>query len=105
MVVSNGATASRLWRAGHDFDFVSDRLLESVRAADGRLVAPGTSYKALVVADCRLMPETTLERILQFATDGGTVVMPGQLPADVPGLDRLENAAPASGSPGQKSRP
>ena len=84
------AAAARLWRAGVDFDFVSDRLLESLRVVDGRLAAAGTSYRALVVSECRLMPVETLERIEKWIGDGATVVLHGPLPADVPGLGRLD---------------
>ena len=75
--------------SGHDFDFTSDRLLESLQVVDGRLVAPGTSYRALVVSGCRLMPAETLERIVKLAGDGATVILHGPLPADVPGLGQL----------------
>jgi hypothetical protein len=82
--------AAQLWRAGHDFDFISDRLLQSVKVADGRLVAPGTSYQALVVSDCRLMPAETMARMVQFISDGATVIFNGKLPVDVPGLGNLD---------------
>lgn len=82
--------AAQLWRAGHDFDFTSDRLLESLRVVDGHLVAPGTCYRALVVSGCRLMPAETLERIVQLAADGATVILHGPLPTDVPGLGQLD---------------
>jgi hypothetical protein len=83
------SAAATLWRAGHDFDFTSDRLLESVKVSAGRLVAPGTSYRALVVSDCRLMPAESLDRIAQLARDGATVILHGKLPSDVPGLGDL----------------
>jgi len=84
------AAGEKLWRAGYDFDFTSDRLLESFKASDGRLVSPGTTHKTLVVSGCRRMPEGTLERIVQLADGGATVIFDGELPADVPGLGRLE---------------
>jgi hypothetical protein len=83
------AAAAQLWRAGHDFDFTSDKLLDALRVVAGRLVAPGTSYRALVVSDCRLMPAQTLERIVKLAGDGATVILHGPLPTDVPGLGQL----------------
>jgi hypothetical protein len=82
--------ADELWRAGHDFDFVSDRLLEAVEVLDGKLVAPGSSYQAIVVSNCKFMPDTTLERIISLAREGATVIMHGPLPVDVPGLGSLE---------------
>ena len=84
------AAAAELWRAGHDFDFTSDRLLDSLRVVDGRLVAPGASYRALVVSGCRLMPAETLERIVKLVGDGATVILHGPPPTDVPGLGQLD---------------
>ncbi len=84
------SAAATLWRAGHDFDFTSDRLLEAVKVSDGCLVAPGASYRALVVSDCRLMPAESLERIVKLARDGATIILHGKLPSDVPGLGDLE---------------
>ena len=83
-------TAEALWRAGHDIDFVSDRLLKAVQVKKGQLVTPGTQYKALVLAETALLPETTLARIVELAKSGGTVIFPGRLPSDVPGLGALE---------------
>ncbi|MBT4408972.1 MAG: hypothetical protein HOC82_03945, partial [Bacteroidetes bacterium] len=79
-----------LWRAGYGFDLVSDRLLESIHAEDGKLVSPGTSYNAIVVTNCKLMSVATIEKIVDLATAGATIIMHGQLPQDVPGFSRLQ---------------
>ena len=83
-------TAGELWRRGYDFSLVSDHLLESVGVENGIFKSPGGNYRALVVADCHLLPDTTLERMVQFAREGGTVILPGRAPADVPGLAHLD---------------
>jgi hypothetical protein len=85
-----GATAARLWKRGYTFDYVSDRGLGGLQADGGSLKAPGASYKALVTPSCRLMPPATLERMLELAAAGATVIFEGDLPKDVPGLGRLE---------------
>ncbi|MCX6226501.1 MAG: glycosyl hydrolase [Bacteroidia bacterium] len=81
--------AGELWRAGHDFDYTSDRLLEAIHVAGGQLVAPGTTYRALIVSDCVRIPVETMERIVQWVNEGATVILHGTLPADVPGLGKL----------------
>lgn len=83
-------TAPALWHQGYDYSLFSDRLLESIAVTDGRLVAPGGSYQALVIADCSLLPETTLKRVVQLANDGATIIFPGIVPVGVPGLHREE---------------
>lgn len=83
--------AHHLWDRGYAFDFISDRLLEEAASVSGRrLRTKGGEYRALVVAGCSLMPPHTLERILELARQGATVLVVGDLPGDVPGLGRLD---------------
>jgi hypothetical protein len=42
-----------------------------------------------VVADCHLIPVSTLQRIIGLARAGSTILMTGELPEDVPGLHQL----------------
>jgi hypothetical protein len=74
-----GRLAQSLLDAGLSFDFCSDALLSE---------AP--RYRAVVVPPCRLMPHETLRSLLDHAESGGTVIIVGELPEDVPGLGRLE---------------
>lgn len=83
-------TGSKLWHLGFDFAWVSDLLLNSIHVENGCFVAPGATYRALVIADCQLFPDTTLERIYKYAEAGGTIIFPGSAPSDVPGLARLK---------------
>lgn len=77
-----GATARALWQAGYGFDYVSDRLLKTN-------VSP-SDYRAIVVPLTAHMPEATLARLLDLARAGAKVIFVERLPADVPGLARLE---------------
>ncbi|HEX5689707.1 MAG TPA: glycosyl hydrolase [Roseiflexaceae bacterium] len=79
-----------MWDRGYSFDFVSDRLLEqAIQVSARQLLSRGGMYRALVVANCTLMPPETLERILALARAGATLVFVGDLPNDVPGLGDL----------------
>ncbi len=80
-----GRAARELWRRGHAFDYVSDRLLASVRATREGITSPGGTYRVVAVPRCRFMPHETLERLVELARAGGTVVFEGELPRDVPG--------------------
>lgn len=85
-------SARHLWERGYGFDFVSDQQLETaLRVSGSDLQAKGGTYRTLVVAGCAVMPPETLERIVQLARDGATVLVVGDLPTDVPGLGALEN--------------
>lgn len=79
-----------LWQRGYGFDLVSDNLLrERVTVRDGHLAAGGTSYRALVIAGCTLLPPETLAQIVGLVRAGATVIVVGELPNDVPGLGAL----------------
>lgn len=74
-----GRLAQALLDAGLSFDFCSDALLSEA-----------ARYRAVVVPPCRLMPHETLAAILDHAEAGGTVIIVGELPEDVPGFGRLD---------------
>src|SRR5690606_24032271 len=87
-----GEVATRLWEEGYGFDYVSDRLLEdAIEVQDGERVAKGGArYDVLLVPYAERMPAETLERMLDLAEEGATVLFAGGLPGDVPGLHALE---------------
>lgn len=85
-----GEVANALMAKGFAFDFISDRMVESLRAENGLIAAPGGTYRALVVPTSRYMPESTLRRLADLREQGATIVFEQALPADVPGLADLE---------------
>jgi len=76
-----------LEKRGFSLDYVSDKMLEQLQVIGNGLATSGAApaYRALVVPFCKLMPAATLQKIIQLARDGATVIFQG-LPADVPGL-------------------
>lgn len=74
--------ATSLQKAGYTLDFISDHLLEKL--------ADKHPYKALIIPQAQLMPVGTLQRILALAKGGTRVIFEG-LPADVPGLNKLDS--------------
>lgn len=83
-------TGRWLWEHGYGFDFVSDQLLQQAVTSGQQLQAGEETYRALVVAGCRVMPPETWQRILDLARNGAVVLVIGTLPDDVPGLVDLE---------------
>jgi hypothetical protein len=81
----------KMAQAGHSFDFISDALLQQVASLDGKLVtAKGkTTYDVLVIPDCEFMSLETLQKVIDLANTGCTVIFE-DLPGDVPGLHDLE---------------
>ncbi|HEY4150313.1 MAG TPA: glycosyl hydrolase [Chitinophagaceae bacterium] len=85
-------SAIALQKAGYSFDFISDKMLAGSGVLNNQIVttAKAQSRKVLIVPQCQYMPVATLEKIIQLAKDGATVIFQ-QLPRDVPGLDGLED--------------
>jgi alpha-L-rhamnosidase len=85
---SAGRLARSLIARGYGFDYISDAQLALTKTVEGELQTPGARYKILVVPASRRMPVATLERIVQLARTGGTVVFES-MPEDVPGYGQL----------------
>ena len=53
-----------------------------------QIVSSAPSHKALIIPPCNFIPFETLEKIIQLAKNGATVIFQG-FPKDVPGLNDL----------------
>jgi len=86
-----------LSNAGYTYDYLSPALLEleSAKVSNGVLNADGPAYKALVVNGnvSESIELNAAEKILQFAKDGLPVVLLGNIPATVPGVDLAGDSA------------
>lgn len=84
------AVGHQLWRRGYGFDAISDQQLAKLQVRDGHLVAPGGEYRALVIPPCQYMPSETMAHLAKLAEAGAKIIVPGELPSDVPGFRQLE---------------
>lgn len=84
-------TLRQLWSRGYGFDYISDLQIKNIQADETGLIAPGGSYRAIMVPPCTYMPADTLELLHGLSEQGGRVIFIGKKPEDVPGLAELEN--------------
>lgn len=84
-----GKAQLQMWERGYSFDSISDAQLDGVKVHNHALQTSGANYKIIVVPESRLLPLDTLERLVQLARNGATIVCSGELPQDVPGLGDL----------------
>lgn len=90
------AVAEALQKNGYGCDFISDRMIAGLTVgADGRLRtidagSKSASWSALLLPRTQLMPHTTWLKLLELVEAGATLIVTGDLPADVPGLGQLE---------------
>lgn len=83
------ADALTLWQRGYGYDLVSDRFLTEATAGPGEVNLASSAWRAVLVPECRLMPESTLRHLIELARGGALVLFHGNLPVDVPGLGGL----------------
>ena len=83
------ADALTLWQRGYGYDLVSDRFLAEAAAGPGEVNLADSTWRAVLVPECHLMPESTLRRLIELARGGALVLFHGNLPVDVPGLGGL----------------
>ncbi len=80
-----------LRRAGYDFDLINDHALTSLsKAENNRLYAGNAVYSVAVVPGIQFMPLESLERLVEFARNGGSVIFVQRLPEMAPGLQDQE---------------
>lgn len=84
--------AQRMMDQGFAWDFISDLQLQDVAVKNGELTTGGTSYKTLVLPECRYIPLETMEKIMALAKKGATVIVHNALPGDVTGFKDFANA-------------
>lgn len=86
------AAVREILRAGYDCDYVSDALLQGISVDSmGKINATGgAAYKGIVLPKIKYISPETLSRLLDLASEGATLIMNDTLPADVPGLGKLE---------------
>ena len=84
------ADAQTLLDNGYAFDLFTDRQLANVTFSNGALRTGGLNYQVIALPETRLVPAETLEKFFALARAGATVVVRKSLPADVPGLARLD---------------
>jgi hypothetical protein len=84
--------AKQLVESGYDLDYVTDKMLLDptvVSVTNNSIVSPGSTHKAIVIANCTYMEDTTLQRIFDLANAGASVAVVGSFPTDVPGMNNL----------------
>lgn len=82
---------NRIIGAGYDVDYISDDLLNEITVRGEKISAKGDArYEAIIVPSIRFMQPSTLNRLLDLAEEGATVIFVGTLPSDVPGMADLE---------------
>jgi len=84
--------AELMLNSGYGFDYISDKQILGLRLADGGGVRTmgGGRYRTVLLPDCRYISAAALERLVQLADSGVTILVYKKLPGGVSGLGELE---------------
>ena len=94
-----------IYNAGIDNDIIDDDSILNGRVENGKLIAGGNAYQALVFGPERTVRRAVLDKAIALAETGGTVLFYGSLPnASTEGgrsspIERLFRIFPVAGSP------
>ena len=83
------SSAEWLLQKGYAFDLISDKQILNTQSEDKLLLTGGVHYQTIVLADTKYLPLETLQKLIQLANDGATIIIQKKLPAAVPGLSNL----------------
>jgi hypothetical protein len=77
---------------GYSFDYVSDKQIGNLVAENGKLKSKGGAiYQTIVMPQCEFIPASTLQKLVQLAEEGATVIAFEGLPKNVSGFGNLES--------------
>ncbi len=83
-------SAQAMQDKGYAFDYISDRQILNLQAENKQIVTGGTSYQAILLPDAKFMKLETLQKLMELAKNGATIVAYKNLPNDVPGFGQLD---------------
>ncbi|HKC35105.1 MAG TPA: glycosyl hydrolase, partial [Chitinophagaceae bacterium] len=82
--------AQMMQEGGFAFDYISDRQILKLQSADKKILTGGTSYQTILLPDVKFMKAETLQKLIELAKNGATIIVYKNLPADVPGYAQLD---------------
>lgn len=82
--------SDRLMKMGYALDFISDALLDQLELVDNSILSAGNEAKAILIPSLEHMPLKTLQKLLNLAGEGATVIFQ-EAPKQVPGFLDVED--------------
>jgi hypothetical protein len=83
--------AEEMLELGYSWDLVSDKQIQLLKFANGKIKAPGGDYETIVLSGVKYLPLTTLQKLVSLAKQGATIIFQDGIPSMVPGLSDIEN--------------
>ena len=88
-------SAQMMQEKGYAFDYISDRQIVNLQTVHNKIVTGGTVYQTIVLPACKFMKLETLQKLMELAKNGATIIAYKNLPVDVPGYGQLDKSQAA----------
>jgi hypothetical protein len=75
---------------GYTFDYISDKQIQQLTVYDNKILSNNSEYKTIIIPDCDYIPLTTIQKVINLAKEGATIIIQNDFPKDVPGLKDLK---------------
>jgi hypothetical protein len=83
--------AEEMLELGYSWDLISDKQIQLLKFANGKIKAPGGDYETLVLSGVKYLPLATLQKLVSLAHQGATIIFHDGVPSMVPGLSDIGN--------------
>lgn len=83
--------AEDMLELGYSWDLISDKQIQLLKFANGKIKAPGGDYETIVLSGVKFLPLITLQKLVALANQGATIIFHDGIPSMVPGLSDIES--------------
>ena len=80
-----------LLKNGYTFDYISDKQILQLKVDDKKILSNNSEYKTIIIPYCSYIPLTTIQKVIDLANEGATVIIQNDFPPKVPGLNNLKD--------------
>ena len=74
---------------GYTFDYISDKQIKQLTVEDKKILSDNSEYKTIIIPNCDYIPLTTIQKVINLAQEGATVILQNDFPKEIPGLNDL----------------
>ncbi len=89
------SSAEYLLKEGYAFDVISDKQVQQVQSLSKKLQTGGVNYQTIVLSDCKYITVETMNKLVNLAQSGATIIFYKNMPAKVPGYANLQTKTAA----------
>jgi len=84
-------SAEKMLEMGYSWDLISDKQIQLLQFANGKIKAPGGEYQTIVLSGVKYLPLNTLKKLVELAKQGAAIIFHEGVPSTVPGLSDIED--------------